>query len=308
MDHVRQAEGLTAEQQQAWSSTVESFGRRYGNADLIVAAPQPKENKVRKDANTDEAPADLTQDDRIRLTAWLNALDQAAVDRVVDGAIWRADDADAFYRQLDQAHKLDSQDATSVTVVPLMQQPQVYLGQKVRVSGRVARSELKTAAGNPFGVLEYWELWIKPDGGGDRPIVLIVPNVTQRIKDVGPDAALSKGPEVRVVGRFFKRLAYGSSFGADAAPVVVGRLMNQRRAARTLVAATEPGSIPANLRFPLTIAAALLVGISFAALVMWRTAVLGKRSRKVRSSNRPSPDGFLNSLADHEPSEKTIVK
>ena len=323
LKYVDQAKDLDSKQRDAWTLTLGSFGQQFGNADLMVTPRRTTApNRVipnsgnsvsgnsaqpNEDASANDVSTELTAEDQQRLTAWLNALDQAAVDRVVDGAIWRSEDADAFYRQLDQADSLDSH-GTSVTVVPLMQQPQVYLGQQVRVSGRVARSELKPAAANPFGVLEYWELWIKPSGGGDRPIVLIVPNVTERIKDVGPDASLPKGPEVRVVGRFFKRLAYGSSLGADAAPVIVGRILNRRQTVTATTRSTTADTMPMSTRFWLALIAALVLGVSFAAFVMWRTAILGKRSREVRGSTRPSPDGFLSSLADHDPSENPIVK
>ncbi|NND97451.1 MAG: hypothetical protein HKN47_09015 [Pirellulaceae bacterium] len=299
-DVVQQVDGLDDEQRIAWTATLRRFGSQFATVDRVgvqlnVVAGDP----TRDDADNETQDETLGDGDHVRLNAWLASLDQAATERVVDGALWRSEDFDAFYRQLDQADRVDAHGAIAVAVVPLMQQPEIYLGRRVRVQGRVARSEKKEAAANPFGVQSYWELWIRPSSGGDRPFVLIVPDAPQSVRAVGISADAKKGPEIRVVGKFFKRLAYGSAYGADAAPVIIGRIVGYPSdGALSAASATVRGSTRADResqvsRFWIVLGLAVLVGVSVAAVVMWRTAIYAKRARQLRNSHRKSPGEFL---------------
>ena len=296
-EQVDQIDEFNDEQRQDWKSTLQKFGELHASPDRIPPDSGLPPASVESDDNSSSgqedslATDDLTADDIARLHAWLSALDQAAEDRVIDGAIWRSEDFDAFYRQLDQAPKLNPEGALTVAVVPLMQQPKTYLGSKVKVKGRVARATRKEATSNPFGVTEYWELWLRPSSGGDRPFVLIVPSVPKSVHSIQGKTDVRKGPEIEVIGRFFKRLGYASKFGADAAPVVIGRMRRFASNQNEVVAVAAPMKSETVSRLWTTIGIALLAGVSIAAFVMWRTSKDAKRSRQLRD-NRRLPELF----------------
>ena len=291
---IDEADELSDTEKEDWVSMLRRFDDHYGTGGIVVTAQekieqkkieQEKQNAGPASASSKDSASELTFADLQRLNAWLASLDEAAVNRVIDGSVWRSQDLDAFYRQLDQAHKLKAQGAVAVSVVPLMQQPQVYLGSRVRVRGTVGSAEKKKAGANPFGVTEYWELWVKPDDGGDRPMVLILPDVPKDVKAIEKLGIVNKGPEVSVVGRFFKRLAYPSGIGADAAPVVIGRVMGFGNTVSQASAGTAAIANRKSLtnRFLWTLGAALLIGLSLSAAVMWRTGVVAKQSRELRN-------------------------
>ena len=103
----------------------------------------------------------------------------------------------------------------AVGVLPLLQQPEVFLDQLVTVHGTVARAERIDARENPYKIDDYWQLWIKPSEGADRPIVAIVPDAPQIVTEIDSETTTTEGPQITVVGRFLKRLAYKSGAGAD---------------------------------------------------------------------------------------------
>ena len=146
---------------------------------------------------------------------------------------------------------------------------------------------------------------MRPKSGGDRPFVLIVPHVSQKVAEVGSDASARKGPEIEVIGRFFKRLGYASSFGADAAPVVIGRISGLRPGTNGLAATNQVAgkrryakTPPAVLsRLWKTLFLAVLFGGTIAGVAIWRSNVSAQRSRAVRNQNRAAPDAFLSDLA-----------
>ncbi|MGB7323823.1 MAG: hypothetical protein WBD31_03060 [Rubripirellula sp.] len=238
------------------------------------------------------------------VVALLSSLDDAAIGRVVDGSVWRSGDFDSFYRLLDQAANeprmwATSRSATRVGVVPLLQQPDVFRGHAVRVSGTVARAQRLDAGDNVFGIKEYWQLWLRPDDGADRPIVAIVPTVPTAIARVDEDASLESGPPAELIGTFLKRLAYQSSAGADLAPVIIGVLdVPSESEADAGMPAGTPGLSDADIRWRLgwTVALACLIGVAVASLAMWRTTVMTRRSRAIRVSGRPSQNEFLKDL------------
>lgn len=245
--------------------------------------------------------AEPTLLDRARIAALLAALDDAAASRVVDGSVWRSGDFDLFYRFLDQASGLSGEGVATSGVLPLLQQPDVFRNQLVRTSGMVARTERIAARDNPYGISEYWQLWIRPADGADRPLIAVVPAVPALVKAVGPNAIVEEGPKITIVGRFLKRLAYQSALGADLAPVVVGRIVLAPITEDEIVAANQAGdrtkSDNASSRILwLTLTMACLVGLGLAVITMWRTQVMAKRARQLRNDNRRDPNDFLRAL------------
>ncbi|TWU59096.1 hypothetical protein Poly51_18820 [Rubripirellula tenax] len=242
----------------------------------------------------------LTKQTRGQIDAMLSALDAAAMNRVVDGSVWRSGDFDAFYRLLYQATVAPAETfsgpAAVVGAVPLLQQPAVFQGQRVAVTGTVARAERIVARENAMGITDYWQLWLRPSDGADRPIVAIVPNVGDPIARVGSDATREDGPPVRLTGIFLKRLAYQSSVGADLAPVIIGQLDERSETStrsESVVAKQAPSDDSIRRQLGWTAAAACIIGIGLAAIVSWRSTVMTRRTRELRASGRPSTEDLF---------------
>jgi len=232
--------------------------------------------------------------------ALLDALDDAASNRVIDGSVWRSEDFDFFYRTLDAARELPQAGFATVGALPLLQQPDVYLNQTVTIHGSLALAENIKAPQNPYGIGNYWQLWIKPAEGADRPIVACVPDVPRIVADQAGNAetSIADGPPLTVVGTFLKRLAYRSGAGADLAPVVVGRITYAPFAEgeKTTESTNETTPVPQG-KFWLFVSSSCIAGIGLAVLLMWRTSVSARESRSLRVAYREAPDDFLKGLS-----------
>ncbi len=250
-----------------------------------------------------EAASPLAEHHQAPLRAWLAALDDAAAADVADGSPWRSGDFATLYRYLDQANTLPVDGVAASGVLPLLQQPDVYRTRIVRVAGTIALVERIEAQQNPFGVTEYWQLWLRPSEGVDRPLLAIVPQVPPSIEAL-PTASEQDGPRVTMVGRFLKRWAYPSEEGVGLTPVVVGRLMLVPVSEAELAATIDTSADPTQAnRFWLTVLLAVFIGISMTVIVIWRTSVAAKRAREIRTAHRAQPDKFLQELSDTLPEQ-----
>lgn len=274
--------GLVAEQIESLES-IES-GRRIEWLGMLQAL---SDRAALGDA---ESAEDLVpkESQKAKVAAFLAALDDAADARVIDGSVWRSGDFDAFYRYLDQSSGFSPAGLAATGVLPLLQQPDVFRGELLRVQGTVARAEEMEAAENVFGIESYWQLWLRPADGADRPIMVIVPAVGEVVAAVRQDGIEKEGPPVMVAGRFLKRLAYTSAMGADLAPVVVGRLV----ASEPMPAKELPEENESSIggRLLVTVAVASLAGLGFAVIGVWRTTVAARDGRRLRTAYRENPD------------------
>ncbi len=213
------------------------------------------------------------------------ALDESYQRAVVDGAVWSPADRHAFYRNLERAAAADflspaaDDPVISVGVVPLIQQPAIYRGRAVRLEGTVARAQRVDAEPNPFGVAAYWEVWIRPHDGTDRPVLLYAPDVSVRIAAVGPEASLSRGPEVTAAGIFLKRRLFSAVGGVEQAPVIIGQAFEP---AGGFAADGVPRPTPPRATWWLVFAVAALLGIGLAVGLSWQATVAARRSRDLR--------------------------
>ncbi|MDV6031728.1 MAG: hypothetical protein F9B45_16880 [Phycisphaera sp. RhM] len=180
-----------------------------------------------------------------RISSWalplLDALETAAFQRVNDGTFWTSADSDAFYLGLARSDRLAVDQGVTTGTLPLLQQPEVYRGQTVRLVGRLQLAEKKTAQTNRVAIESYWKLWIIPADGGIRPTILMTRQLPEAIADsLTADGSWDRASnpanpdgQIAAVGRFIKRLPYRSSIGADLAPVVIGRLVGAKGVAAT---------------------------------------------------------------------------
>lgn len=253
----------------------------------------------------------------LEIDALIDSLIAETEKRVIDGAVWRSSDRDALRLRLIRVGQTSvhrkPRPAAVVGVLSLLQQPEAFRGQPVRIIGRIARVDsIREGSGKNDPLPDYWQLWLQPSSGADRPVVVLVTSIPDEIASFNEGGPASDAPKVVVQGTFFKRLAYQSSVGADLAPVVVGRIWQptSRADSSTRQLGTGSGGGDVNLIGPIAIvAAAIGLGIVLAGLVVWRTSASAKRTRRIRRDSEAAafevPSGFDAILASpkHESSE-----
>ena len=280
-------------QKQAWEQMLDSLS--HSNATKPTDA-----NPIHSMSDSTSEPS--TDSHSTYVIAMLSALEDAIVARVVDGTVWKSGDVGAFYMHLAQAPWFSPDGVAAVGTLPLLQQPDVFRGQLVRIHGGVARCERMTAQPNGFDIQEYWQLWLRPSDGADRPITVIVPDVPSNIASaIGPESLSEDGPQVIVLGKFLKRLSYPSSRGAELAPAIVGRLIsvpNRSQSSDSVPNKTNQAQLNSGRRTWIVLATACLGGLVLAIIAMRRTAVEARQSRELRNANRLKPDDFLDELSN----------
>ena len=307
---LKKQEDWNGKQQAHFVQTFEKFESLFAKGQLLLGGERLAKNSDSTDepesSDTETTPPELDQDDQVRLIAVLDALDTLAIDRVYDGAPLQAADFDAFYRLLDQAPVMNRRDASAIAAVPLMQQSEAYIGKMIRVEGRLALIQTREAAAYPFGITEFYKCWIKPDTGADRPIVFAVPVVPEEVAEA---VKKERNPNVVMIGRFLKRFPYRSQKGADAAPLVIGRidataLIEPPKTAKQIQQESKLAK-ESSRSFLMILGAAIVSGIAIACLVMWRTSISAKRTRAIRLASQESSlsfDGLENAVT--KPTER----
>lgn len=304
-------DSISQPQRENWQQMLEGFTEAVRwTASVDADAPEAEPGAQQAASGSEESgskgsPPPPDEAVSRRVAAMVAALDDAANARVVDGSVWRSGDFDSLYHFLDQSNQLPRSGVAAVGVLPLLQQPEVFRNQWVRFHGSVARSERIETQENPYGLPHYWQLWLRPSDGVNRPLVAIVPTVPDTVAVVGNQTSTTSGPEITVVGRYLKRLAYQSSVGADLAPVIVGQITSAPMSEREWQELEQRRQPQTSTPLGWPILLACLLGLGFAIFVMWHTAVSAKRARELRQSHRAGPDAFLQELGDQDPENDT---
>ncbi len=292
----------------------------FGDPNTTATAP-PSAPDASPPSSTDVAPrrtaVDRTAEDR----TGSNAEVVEALRKVVDGSPWRGGDFAAFYLFLDKAQREDQtqredqaqeadrpshrQPSPLAGVLPLLQQPELYQGRRLRVRGAVARVQFREAAENDHGIDTYWELWLRPYDGTDRPLLAIVPDIPPTLKELAGPTDISDGPRLTVDGRFLKRLAYRSSAGVELTPVVIGRLTRPAATGTTPAETPHPATSDWPLGATSVALLAIVIGIAIAALATWRTSRDAARARQLRRAELERSDDWLQQLAETDEANRS---
>ncbi len=278
--------------------------------DALDGASDPAElDKSRWSQFADDLTAQSDDAATRRLFATLqHACLRAAMDRVIDGSVWRGKDLDAFYGALIHREIIESLTRVKTGVIPLLQQPDVYRGRAVTLVGQVVRGEQFVAAANTFGVGPYWQLWLHPTDGSQRPVVAIVrslpPSLQSRLTSENDEEMipLADAPHVQIDGLYLKRLAYRSGEGAAIAPAIVGFIAaasgGPSDRSEISPAATTTSDASGDGATWITLAITALVGVGGAVLLMLRVNYTTKKLRALRRQKRNSELSWLSDKED----------
>lgn len=229
------------------------------------------------------------------LTALQDAVDDWLIDRTSAAAVWTGNDRLAFYRLLTgPLPKRRTAAASQASAVSLIQQPEAYLHRRVVLPGTVARSirhdqPVDPPADSPFALSGYWEVWIRPDDGSARPVVIYTADVPAAIADVGADSFEPVGPDVLVDGVYLKRIAYQSQAGRELAPAIVGDL-HLVQAAVVPPPADNSTSPPSAGSWWLILLGTATFGIALAGWLGWQANRARTRARRLRARQQQPLD------------------
>jgi hypothetical protein len=201
---------------------------------------------------------------------------------VKDNAIFLSVEQPAWLALLGQAQRqtldeLAKRSVGTVAYAQLINQPDVYRGQSVRVSGRLLRQSTKPAPANAHGIKEYHQLWLAPRGGGEWPFV---------IYSLDLPAGFPRGSElsedVAVDGLFFKNWSFPYEGGMGLAPVLVTPTLRWTPP----VATQEPGGKKSSLTTGQLAIGAILAITASIAFVVWAVG----QTRRPRRRSEPTPE------------------
>jgi hypothetical protein len=184
----------------------EALGKEIGSAEID---PAPMARVSGSDASEERAP--VTTGPRFDFSA------------VRDNTYFRPEENAAWFAVFDWLAKNNpNQFATdsirNVSYAQFVEQPEVYRGQVVTVTGTVERKELLDAPTNDIGIEQYFRLILRPAGGGVWPIVVYSLELPPKFPQ-NDNATV----EVRVTGIFFKNWSYSWQGGLGLAPVVLAK-------------------------------------------------------------------------------------
>ncbi len=263
---------LSEEEKSRWLALLEQLEARWSNESRPAL---------------EEAVAGRTLDAaQQRHLAWVQSiLDEQAMGRVKDNALFRADDGQAWFRLLEilrtaRPEQLVSASLGNVSDRELTDRPQEYRGRLVTIRGVAHLGYRMPAPNNLLGVSEYSILWIKPQRRDGVPLtvyVLETPDGFPPLEWEGHEGSRTALDEpIELTGYFFKVRAYASNEGVSTAPVVLARSF---RSTRPPGATTTPSEVSWS-EVAWSVAAALLL----AGLVATWVFRYGGRSGKDRSA------------------------
>ncbi len=246
------------------------------------------------------------------------AIQQKLLSAAKDGTVWRASDGPALLATLAMHRPACSRfeilrrarsSVSEASLLPLLQQPEVYLGQSLIARGELVRIERVVATENLFGIDHYWNLWLLPADASRRPWMVIASDLPPAIAAL-TDSSLpantseqtgaakqswpvpSPHPTIELQGEFIKRLSYQSEAGAELTPVVAGHIAafipNDNPTVAAAIQNNQPQTnqqqaIDDDIPLWWIVAGSVVAGLSFSLWVMWRTAMLNQQLRQRRA-------------------------
>jgi hypothetical protein len=146
-----------------------------------------------------------------------------SLESIKDNAYFRNAENDAWFRflallQETPQDRIDTARSTRVEYVQLADQPDVYRGKLVTVSGWVRQVTNQTPAPNDLGIRSYFRVVVQPSDNAGWPIFVYCLELPAKLQQ----GELPAGT-VSATGLFFKNLSYQWQNGLGIAPVIVAK-------------------------------------------------------------------------------------
>ncbi len=189
-----------------------------------VPPPPPQVDTRVEHPLADAAVADAVRIEREaeRFSAEEGALlgaSPAALDRVRDDTVFRADESDAWFEiwtTLRDDGPPPTEATRQVSFTELFGQPRSFRGRPVAMAGTLRRLERVRAPVNDVGIEGYWQGWLEPEGGPASPVVVYFLEIPAGMPE---GSAIAAWVDVR--GYFFKRWAYAAKDTVRRAPLIM---------------------------------------------------------------------------------------
>ena len=180
---------------------------------------------------------------------------------------------------------LRSNSTGPVGFVQLFQQPKVYHGRLVDLSGTVRAVHRVKMLQNDLGLEAYYVCWLKPMGGANSPMVvysLALPSdfpTGENVREV-----------VSVTGFFFKRMAYLAKDGSRTVPLIQAKTLHWQHFMTTseMGDGKRLGKGTWNILVGLALLGSLVLGIVVAVGVYW-LSVRPWPSRSLTPASQATP-------------------
>lgn len=173
----------------------------------------------------------VTGEQLTALNDYQATLDLLNLALIRDDSPLRPDENDIWFRLMLKAQHtpladLQKQALPNVTYVQVYKQTKTYRGDVVSFRGILRRAWKTPAVNNPWGLKEYYVLWIHPLEGPNAPVIIHLqtlpegfPKIEERPRD-GKDVVYHE--DITITGYFFKRQAYAGADGTYTAPLLIG--------------------------------------------------------------------------------------
>ena len=208
----------------------------------------------------------------------LPPLDASRFEQVQDNTKFRNDEAEAWFYVWGELQKTPDAvapaDRAAISYAQLIEQPNVYRGQPVRVVGRLRRVETIRPAKNDLGIEQLYRLIIQLPGRQSWPLTLYSLDPPSSDNLAGDSLMGEVDLPMRAAGYFFKNQSYASPSGVGLTPIVMVQSVDLLRTARVAKETSEPIEFSTVL-----IAAATISVLMIGFFVMRSQANSGRPSR-----------------------------
>lgn len=176
----------------------------------------------------------VTGEQLAALNRYQETLDLLNLALIRDDSPLRPDENDIWFRLMLKAkhtplEELQKQVVPNVTYLQVHKQTKTYRGDVVRFRGIMRRAWKNVASNNPWGLQEYYVIWIHPIEGPNAPIIIHLQNLPEGFPKVGERPRDGKDVDYRedvtVTGYFFKRLPYPGKDWTYTAPLLLGNTL-----------------------------------------------------------------------------------
>jgi hypothetical protein len=233
---------------------------------LLPMPPDDRLNATHQRPERGEPDADAGPPTTAARGAFFPGVRQDYLSEVRDDEVFRTAESDAWFHLLAILKKTDESDLDRASIgrvghLQLDQQAESYRGRLVSVGGVVRSARLVAAPANDFEIEEYYQLWLQPDRGSPKLIVLYALQLPDRF-EIGADL----DEPCQATGFFFKRWAYPSREGVTTAPLILARSIDWRRPP-----AVPRPEAPAGEQVFLAVVAALALAVLIVGYFVVRT-------------------------------------